>query len=94
MHAVVRKYTGQGAAQLFDELERRTDDVERVIRGVTGVVSYALIRSGEGGMSVTICQDKAGADESVRAAAAWIKESVPASASPPEVTEGEVILQF
>ena len=94
MHAVVRRYSGQGASQLFDELARRLDEVEGVIRGVPGVVSYALVRSEDGGVSVTVCRDKAGADESIRAAAAWIRENVSTTAAAPAVTEGEVLLHF
>ena len=69
MHAVVRRYSGPGASQLFEELERRHDEVEQVIRGVPGLVSYAAIRTGDGGITVTVCQDKTGTDESVRMAA-------------------------
>jgi hypothetical protein len=93
MHAVVRRYTGQGAGQLFGELERRTGDVERIIRGVPGFVAYTLIRTGDGGVSVTVCQDRAGTEESNRRAAEWIRQNV-AAGSPPEVMEGTVLLQL
>jgi hypothetical protein len=45
-------------------------------------------------MTVTVCQDKAGTDESSRRAAEWVKENVSAMASPPVVTEGSTVLQF
>ena len=54
--------------ELFDLLETRKSDVESLIRTVKGFVGYSLIRTGEGGVSVTVCQDKAGADESVQRA--------------------------
>ncbi len=42
-----------------------------------GFVSYAAFRSGaDSGMTVTVCQDKAGTDESSRRAAEWVKENV------------------
>jgi hypothetical protein len=66
MQVVVRKYSGKGAKELFDVLEKRTTDVESLIRSVKGFVSYTLARSGDGGFSVTVCQDKAGIDESVK----------------------------
>ena len=51
-----------------------------------------LIDTGDGGMSVTVCEDKAGIDESVRIAADWIKKNVPnTGASAPKITEGQVI---
>ena len=94
MYVVVRQYSGQGASQLVDELEGRKADVEGVIRGVPGVVSYAIFRTGDGGVSVTVCQDKAGADESVRVAADWIRQNITTQSSPPVISEGETIVQF
>jgi hypothetical protein len=45
---------------------RRTGEikgwVEREMRSVKGFVSYTLARSADGGFSMTICQDKAGAE--------------------------------
>src|SRR5688500_1417311 len=49
VHAVSRHY--KGSSQLFDELERRTDEVEQVIRGVSGFVGYYLVRTEDGGFS-------------------------------------------
>jgi hypothetical protein len=94
MHVVVRSYSGQGASELFDLLEQREEDVKDLISGVPGFVSYAAFRSGDGGMTVTACQDKAGTDESSNRAATWVKENVSASVDPPEITEGGTFLQF
>ena len=94
MHAVIRRYSGPGASQLFSELERRSKDVEEIIRGVSGFRSYSLIRTDDGGISVTVCRDRAGTEESTQRAAGWIRENFPNTASPPDVTEGEVILQL
>src|SRR2546430_38122 len=95
MHAVVRNYSGAGAKQLFDLLEQRKADVEAVIRKVPGLMSYTLLRSGDGGVSVTVCQDKAGADESLKVARDWIQKNASnTGASPPTVMEGSVILQI
>jgi hypothetical protein len=94
MYIVVRSYSGQGSSELFDLLGQREEDVKSLISGVPGFVSYAAVRSGDGGMTVTVCQDKAGTDESSRRAAEWVKENVSAMASPPVVTEGSTVLQF
>ena len=95
MHAVVRNYSGAGAKQLFDVLEQRKAEVETTLRKVHGLMSYTLLRSGDGGMSITVCEDKAGADESVKVAREWIKNNASnIQASPPAVTEGSVILQI
>ena len=75
MHAVVRAYSGNGAKELIDLLEKRKAEVENIIRPVKGFVSYTLARSGDGGFSVTVCQDKAGTDESLRVAKEWIAKN-------------------
>jgi hypothetical protein len=94
MYMVVRSYSGQGASELFDLLGQREDDVKSIISGVPGFVSYAALRSGDGGITVTVCQDKAGTDESTRRAATWVKDNVSATVNPPVVTEGSTFLQF
>jgi hypothetical protein len=94
VYAVVRRYSGPGTAQLFDQLERQRGEVERLLRGVPGFVVYTLIRTDQGGLSVTVCHDKAGTDESSRLAAAWVSENVPTTVSPPDITEGAVTLQL
>ena len=66
MYVVVRSYSGQGASELFDLLGQREEDVKELISGVPGFVRYAAFRSGDGGMTVTICEDKEGTDESSR----------------------------
>ena len=60
MQVVIRTYSGKGAKELFDVLEKRKADVESILRGVNSFVTYTLARSGDGGFSVTVCKDKAG----------------------------------
>ena len=94
MYVVVRSYSGQGASELFDLLGQREEDVKELISGVPGFVRYAAFRSGDGGMTVTICEDKAGTDESSKRAADWVKENVTGTVDPPAATEGSTILEF
>jgi hypothetical protein len=94
MHAVVRTYSGQGASELFDLLGQREQDVKDLIGGVPGFVSYSAVRSGDGGVTVTVCEDKDGTDESSRRAAEWVKENVSTTADPPQITEGDTVLYF
>jgi hypothetical protein len=95
MQTVIRRYSGKGAKELFDVLEKRTADVEELMRSVKGFVGYTLARSGEGGFSVTVCQDKAGIDESVQKAKDWIaKNAGGTGAAAPEVSEGSVLIHL
>jgi hypothetical protein len=94
MHVVVRSYSGQGASDLFDAMEQREEEVRELIGGVPGFASYAAFRTGDGVKTVTVCDDKAGTDESSSRAAAWIGENVDASVDPPEISEGDTFIQF
>ncbi|HXV23503.1 MAG TPA: hypothetical protein VED46_04510 [Alphaproteobacteria bacterium] len=95
MHAVVRTYSGPGAKALFELLEKRKADVEAAIRPVPGLISYTLVRTGDGGMSVTVCKDKAGTEASMRVAKDWIQKNASTIGSkPPAVTEGSVTVHI
>jgi hypothetical protein len=94
MHVTIRSYSGQGASELFDLLGQREEDVKTLLTGVPGFVSYAAFRTDGGGAAVTICQDKAGTDESSRRAAEWVKENVSTTVDPPAITEGSTVLHF
>ena len=95
MHAVMRTYSGQGSKELFDVLEQRKSDVEKIIRSVKGFVSYSLVRTGDGGFTMTVCEDKAGTDESSQKAKDWVAQNAgKTGAGAPNVSEGTVILQL
>ncbi len=95
MYAVVRNYSGSGAGELFDLLEQRKSEVEEIIRSVKGFVGYVLIKTQGGGVTVTICNDKEGTDESLKVAREWIQENASdLGTSPPSVSEGSVVLHL
>jgi hypothetical protein len=93
MQVVIRTYSGKGANELFDVLEKHKAELESLIRSVKGFVSYTLARSGDGGFSVTVCQDKIGIDESIQKAKDWITKNAGNTGSgAPKVSEGSVII--
>ena len=95
MHAVVRTFSGQGAKSLFKLLDQRKVEVENLIRTVSGFQSYTLIRTDDGGVTVTVCQDKKGTDESMQLARDWIQQNASdLGVSPPSVAEGSVVLHL
>jgi len=95
MHAVIRNYSGKGAKELFDVIEKNKAEVEKLIRAVKGFVSYSVARTADGGFSVTVCQDKAGTDESVRVARDWIANNAgDTGAAAPSISEGTVFLHL
>jgi restriction endonuclease Mrr len=95
MQTVIRRYSGKGAEELFDVLEKRTSEVEELMRSVKGFVGYTLMRTSDGGLSVTVCQDKAGVDESVQKATEWVaKNAGSTGVGAPEILEGRVLLHL
>lgn len=94
MYAVVRRYTGGG--QLADALVQKRPEVEELLRGVPGFRAYYAVRSGDGTVAtITVCDDQAGTSESSRRAADWVRQNLSGvSISPPEITEGEAVLNF
>jgi len=76
-------------------LEQRKADVEAVMRTVPGLVSYTLVRSLDGGVAVTVCEDQAGAEESTRLAKEWIEQHASEFGSKlPDVDLGSVLVQI
>lgn len=91
MYVVLRRYADRA---VLDAVAARQADVEALLRGVPGFIAYYAVRTGAGGVTVTVCQDQAGTTESTRVAAEWVRQNVSAAGSPPEVTEGETIINF
>src|SRR3954452_24127570 len=93
MHVVVRHY--QGSSKLIDELVDRRAEVEKLIRGVDGFKAYYLVKTANGGASVSVFKDEAGTAESNKRAAAYIKENLDGvAAGPPEIIEGLSVIDF
>lgn len=94
MRAVIRTYSGPGAKKLLAELEKNKAKIETLIKPVKGLVSYSLVSTGDGGISVTVCKDQKGIDDSTRIASEWIKENLPSVATKPSITEGAVVVHL
>jgi hypothetical protein len=85
----------KGAKELFDLLEKNHTDVEKTMRSVQGLVSYTLVRSEDGGFSVTVCNDKAGTDVSLEKARDWIaKNAAGIDVAAPKVSEGSIVVDL
>lgn len=95
MHAVVRSYTGSGVNELFDLIEQRRDEIEDLIRGVSGFVSYSIVRKADSAATVTVCADKAGTEESNQVARDWIQANAPdLGVDSPSIFEGRATLHL
>ena len=91
MFAVIRHYhfnPGDGA-----EIDRRIrEEFVPLVKSAKGFVRYYWLDTGNGeGASLSVYKDKAGADESVRLAADWVKENLSKLLiEKPEIIEGPI----
>jgi len=89
MFASIRKYNE--APAFSDELVNRQDEVKALLTPIPGFHAYYLVKTNDGVITMTVCDDRVGVDESNRVAAGWLKDKLPTFASrPPEITMGEV----
>jgi hypothetical protein len=93
MYATVRNYSGSEG--LVDELVSRQSEVKNLIKGISGFQAYYLIKTDKGdAVSVSIYDDRSGAEESNRTAAEWIRGNLSElSISAPQVSAGDVVIQ-
>lgn len=92
MKIAIRKYSGKGAPELFNVLEQKRDEVQGIMQSIEGYVSYTVARTGDGGITITVCRDDAGIAESVKRAKEWVTANdANTGIAAPEVTTGQVI---
>ena len=76
---------------MVDELVKKQDEIKTILQPVSGFHAYYLLKTSDGAISLTVCENKAGAEESNRVAATWLKDKLPTFATrAPEITTGEV----
>ncbi len=91
MYLSVRRY--EMDAEAVDELMRRVEEgFVPIISNAPGFIAYYALDAGEGVVaSISIFTDEAGAEESNRMAADYVKENLAALLQfLPEITAGEV----
>ncbi|HEU4565733.1 MAG TPA: hypothetical protein VFS05_13825 [Gemmatimonadaceae bacterium] len=94
MHAVIRRYNafdGKSGAVA----QKVHDEFLPLVSQVQGFIAYYLIDAGDGAMaSVGVFESKAGADESTRLAADWVRQHLThVIKSAPVILAGEVAAQ-
>jgi hypothetical protein len=89
MYATMRHYSSR---EMADLLASRSGEIESMMSEVPGLHGYFLMRTDEGCASMTVCDDKAGTDESARRAADWLRDNAgDISGTSPNILSGEVI---
>jgi hypothetical protein len=91
MYATVRTYSA--SPELADALVGNEADVKNLVSAIDGFKAYYLVRTADGAVSVSVYDTEAGANESTKAAADWIRENLPElGVSAPQVSAGEVVI--
>ncbi|MCV2869998.1 hypothetical protein OEW28_15310 [Defluviimonas sp. WL0002] len=89
---MIRTYSGKGAVELTKLLIDRKSEVQTLLGGVQGLVSYDIVETGDGCFTVTVCKDKAGTDESLKVAKDWLKSNTGhLGLAAPQVLEGKSV---
>ncbi|HEY8884686.1 MAG TPA: hypothetical protein VIO35_05185 [Chloroflexota bacterium] len=91
-YTVARRYTGVDRKNIEPLLQRIRDGFVPIVSALPGFATYSVIDAGDG-VIVTLSgfDSRTSAEESVRAAAAYVKKHVASlMPNPPEVTQGEV----
>ena len=92
MYAVVRRYASP--TDLAETVAAKRADLEQTMRGLPGFVAYYLVNAGDAVATVTVCQDRAGAEQSIAVAADWVKRHLPdAGLGAPAITQGDVLVE-
>src|SRR4028118_2288499 len=94
MHVAIRRYQMDPAS--FDEVNRQVNEgFIPIIKDADGFLAYYVVDAGAGEIAtVSVFEDQAGAEESVRMGADFTRQHVATLLpNPPEITAGEVVAQ-
>lgn len=91
MYAVVRRY--EGVTDPAEAGRRVEEGFVPLLRQVPGFVTYYWVNAGGGVMlSTSVFEDQAGAEESVKRAADFVRDNLASLLpEPPQVTAGQVV---
>ena len=93
MHAVIRTYSGKGATELFALLAKNKAEIEKEFRGINGFLSYAMIKTEDGGVTVTVGKTKGAINKSGTLARNWLaKNAAGLKFKPAKSVEGKALI--
>jgi quinol monooxygenase YgiN len=91
MHVAIRRYQVDAAS--VDKVMRQVNEgFIPIIKDADGFLAYYALNAGAGEIAtVSVFEDQAGAEESIRMAADWVRQNLAALLpNPPEISAGEV----
>jgi hypothetical protein len=92
MYVSIRQYNGRDVAEIS---RRAQEGFAPIVQQVPGFVAWYLVDGGGGALfTVTLCEDRAGVEASVSAAADWVPDNIADLVQgSPAVLNGEVRAQ-
>ena len=92
MYTSIRRYNITNGESVASISQRVSEGFVPIISQTPGFIAYSLVDAGEGVVAtISIFDDQAGAEESNRRAADWVKQNMAQAISgAPQVTAGQV----
>ena len=92
MHVAIRRYQMDPSSSVEEVMRRVNEGFIPIIKDASGFLAYYAVDSRLGTVtSVSVFENQAGADESNRMEADWVRENLASMLpNPPEITAGEV----
>jgi hypothetical protein len=92
-YAIIRRYSGLDPRSVDEVVRRVNEDLLPIISQIPGFLAYCALHTGADVVaSISIFEDQAGAEESTRQAAAWVKQHLASLVpNPAQHTAGKVI---
>jgi hypothetical protein len=93
MHTVIRTYSGKGAAETIDLIIANKRDIKKLMHSVKGFVDYSVVKTEDGGFSVTVSKTEKASEAITAAAREWVlANAAHLKAKAPKVMGGKVSL--
>jgi hypothetical protein len=94
MYAVVRSYSGQGASELFDQLEQRNEEVKDLIGGVPGSSATQLVGAARVASLSRSARTRPGQTSPLGVPPNGSRRTSARRPNPPVITEGSTVVHF
>lgn len=93
MHTVVRTYSGKGAVETIDLIIAKKKDIKVLMHSVKGFVDYSVVKTEDGGFTVTVSKNEKASQAITAAAREWIiANAAHLKAKAPKIMGGKVSL--
>jgi len=93
MHTVIRTYSGKGASEVMDFIIENKREVKKVMQSMKGFISLSLVKTEDGGFTVTVAKTERMAEAITLAAREWVVANTKhIKAKAPKVVGGKVLL--